>query len=266
MSNKNDKIKDIISHCIGNSNRTNCYLSYFQVEEILQAGRSQLIVGENVVYLLVPNDNYNELIFFADDNALNMSENQDLLLKNLSSEKKCVINIVSKDESKYKEIVEALGFNLYKRYVRKAIKTKEDFLPIFEHKSYDFVDISEIMLIQNMMMETFDLISDKIPSKEELEKLIEQKCILKYSVDDKIRGFLIYEHQGIRSYLRMLCIQEDFRGQGIGKILLKRYFMLEANNTELFYLWVDSENLDAIGLYEKNGYISDGLKQYIYIR
>lgn len=266
MPYESEKGLELLAKYIGKPDKTNCYLSYPQLKSLLENNKGQIEFGSKCIYFLVEKDDYIELYFFA-DNIVDLSEEREDLQRILPSDKDVIISIVlnGKQVDKYEHIMQNLGFSLYKKYLRKKRKIDTS-VEIPSQENVCLAEPADIDFMKEMIFETFDSISDKIPNRFELEKMISNGQILKYVITDRLAGFLIYERQGKKSYVRMLCTGENFRGNGVGKSLLREYIKREYNHVKLFYLWVDSQNEAALSLYSKEGYISDGLEQYIFIR
>ena len=58
---------------------------------------------------------------------------------------------------------------------------------------------------------------------------------------------------------------KEYRGRGIGGILLNRYLAISKDYVNEFMLWVDLSNIAAIDMYKKAGYIFDGRMANEYI-
>ena len=150
-----------------------------------------------------------------------------------------------------------------KRMVRKGstidiIKDK----PIkFEKIKASHQDIREL---QSIFSNKFNPLTERIPSYQELESLIEAKGVSLIKDNGKITGFIIYEIKGKSCHLRYWWIDENYRNKGIGSCLIADMFK-EAQNTSLQYLWVFENNEDAIQKYNHYGYSFDGMNDDIYI-
>lgn len=104
---------------------------------------------------------------------------------------------------------------------------------------------------------------DEVISKEYFNELILNKEILVAKIDAKIVGYIIFNirekeipSMRYRKQLNIeaMCVDENYRGKGIGTQLLKcvKEFAIENNCTDL-YLTVNEENKNAIKTYEKFG-------------
>lgn len=105
---------------------------------------------------------------------------------------------------------------------------------------------------------------DEVISKEDFEKMVQDKEIFVARVEDEIVGYItinIKEKNNpsmrYRKQLQIeaICVDEKNRGKGIGTELLEyaRKFGKENNCTDL-YLTVNKENEKAIKIYEKFGF------------
>ena len=67
------------------------------------------------------------------------------------------------------------------------------------------------------------------------------------------------------AWLRQLAVERNFRGKGIGKLLLTYYLKNFKTQVQEFMHWVDEDNKVAITMYEKEGFKLDGRKAREYI-
>src|ERR1035438_9627242 len=87
--------------------------------------------------------------------------------------------------------------------------------------------------------------------------------------DGRMAGFAIVEWTeesgGVAGYIQTIEVSPDWRGQGIGKELLRRLEgSARAAGAEDIWLHVDAENAAAIRLYEANGYRNEGREEGFY--
>lgn len=73
----------------------------------------------------------------------------------------------------------------------------------------------------------------------------------KIIVDDNLVGCVAYYFDGMRTFIDDIYIEENYRDLGIGRGVL-RDIMKEGN---ICYLWVYKNNVRAISLYEKLGFV-----------
>lgn len=104
---------------------------------------------------------------------------------------------------------------------------------------------------------------EEVISMERLNKLLETDSIYVAKVNGEIVGYIIIDikekDNGFMRYRKLLnidtlCIDEDFRGQGIGTKILEfaKNIAKEENCTDM-HLTVNPNNKNAIKVYEKFG-------------
>lgn len=162
-------------------------------------------------------------------------------------------------------ILEKLGFEHYRTYLRKKLSTQ-----IKEYRelmNVRFAEDTDCYQILELLGKTFDPMCDRIPSEKKLKELLRRREVLKIDVNDKCAGVLLYSDSGNRSYISCLCVAEEYRNSVIGYSLMAKYFNLHIEgNSKYTYLWVDSSNIAVKKLHERFGFYEDGTKNYIYIR
>lgn len=104
---------------------------------------------------------------------------------------------------------------------------------------------------------------EEVISMERLNNLMETNSIYVSKIDNKIVGYIIFDikekDNGFMRYRKLLgidtlCVDKDFRGQGIGTKMLEfaKGIAKEQNCTDM-NLTVNPNNENAIKLYEKFG-------------
>lgn len=83
----------------------------------------------------------------------------------------------------------------------------------------------------------------------EVPKLINDYCNI--IVDDKIVGCLLLTDKDDGTLLDEIYLEEKYRNKGIGTNIIKEVI----NNNDIIYLWVYKENIQAISLYKKLGFV-----------
>lgn len=83
--------------------------------------------------------------------------------------------------------------------------------------------------------------------------------------DTQILGFIIIQMTGtFKGYIQIICVSSDYRGQGIGSLLIKFAEKRIFSETPNVFICVSSFNMKAHKLYNKLGYEDIGiLKDFI---
>lgn len=229
---------------------TNCYLNYQAFIELLE--NSNFIVRDNSIFIMSNQNGFYKFYFFV---------NNDEELKNLDSffyfyKEPIILEIISNnkvDANLYAKI----GFKPYKIYSRYRTDKK--------NKNFDTVKIAnleDIDEISKLINETFDPLSDYIPSIYELEELVLKKEVFIVKVDNKLAGVSIYEKKHKNYYFRLSCVHPNHRPGLIGYMLAST----QPESGKNYSTWIDDNNLEAIKLNTFLGYKLDGLKNYIFIK
>ena len=108
----------------------------------------------------------------------------------------------------------------------------------------------------------FNPILERTPSDKELSVLIENGQIFIACHDDRPAGFVVGEPQGRSLHLRYWFVCPEMRGRGIGSALMAAFFaMLPESQRQ--YLWVFTDNGNAIERYMRYGFVADDLRDCI---
>ena len=83
----------------------------------------------------------------------------------------------------------------------------------------------------------------------EVPKLINDYCNI--VVDNKTVGCLLLTKKDDGKLLDEIYLEEEYRNRGIGTKILKEVI----SSNDIVYLWVYKENIQAISLYKKLGFI-----------
>lgn len=122
----------------------------------------------------------------------------------------------------------------------------------------------DIPAIQNIFNVFFNQFTERIPDRDELQRLIENNGISLIFDKGTVAGMVVYEKTGINLHLRYWWVSPDHRNKGIGADLLRDYFE-NGRDCKRQFLWVFSDNTDAISKYRHYGFEFDGVADEIYI-
>jgi len=109
-----------------------------------------------------------------------------------------------------------------------------------------------------------DRFAEQIPELDQLEAAATCDSILLAKTEKELAGMLLFEKSGHSAVLRYWVVDDRYRNQGIGALLIKKFFRL-CNDSKRITLWVVSDNHDAIGKYRHYGFQRDGLVDQIMI-
>lgn len=110
----------------------------------------------------------------------------------------------------------------------------------------------------------FDKISERPPLNDEILNALNVQSIYKIVENSKFLGFYWADSKKFTSELRYVFLDQAERGRGLGEVLLVHY-LGNSNNIRKKQLWVLKDNIIAINLYKKYGFIDDAQKDYIFM-
>lgn len=259
----NESVFQIIKNSLGRPEKSNCILPLDVIKDGLEKHIID-VISTTPLLLVEKKKKFSQLYYFFDEDFRSMEMDFEKISDKLEKYGSLYADIVTKNGFEYKaSFFQKTGLLPFKTYLRKNV--------INQHKKYrelmetEYADLTDSEEIHELLQSSFDVMSDHIPEKNELDGLIVEKNVLKIDVQDKIAGVLLYEDTGVKSYARALCVSPDFKGGAVGYSLLARYFNQHSEDrTKLFYLWVDEKNKSVKKLHDRFGYREDGLKDYIF--
>jgi len=126
--------------------------------------------------------------------------------------------------------------------------------------------------ISNMTLDDLDKIKDILTTefddfwnynilKSEIENSLSKYIIARW--EKQIVGFAGIIDTLDQMEITNVVVRKDMRNHGIGDLLLKNLIMLSKGKDKI-YLEVNEKNINAIKLYEKNGFKKCGLRKKYY--
>ena len=125
-----------------------------------------------------------------------------------------------------------------------------------------FASKDDVATVHALLHQFFDEQTEQLPYLEELEDLAATNQVLVLKQDGKLAGFVVFELSKVSLYLRYWFVHPDFRNQGVGSLLLNRYFY-EGRNTKRAQHWVICTNENAIKRYRHYGYTEENMFDYV---
>ena len=105
--------------------------------------------------------------------------------------------------------------------------------------------------------------------REDFQDLIDSSnsIYLVILAGDRVVGAAGYTFNGFEGYINNVVIDIDYRGQGLGGVLMKELLTVgRKNGVHEFTLEVRVSNIPAIKLYESLGFKSEGVRKNFYER
>lgn len=150
---------------------------------------------------------------------------------------------------------ERIGFAPYLQRKRLTLSAKK--APV-EARTPLFAKEEEAETILDTMQAAFEPYTSALPDPETLRRDIAQGRVIAAREGDKLLGFLRFGREKKVSVLWQIAVLPQGRGKGIGAGLVRDWIALEKEEAAKFQLWVREDNLPALKLYEKSGFLPDG--------
>lgn len=122
----------------------------------------------------------------------------------------------------------------------------------------------DIPKLLDIFSQYFDPYTERIPDTEELKRLIDRDGIFIIKEKEDVIGMVVFEKSVGNLHLRYWWVSPFHRSNGIGGDLLKAYFNAGYDCKRQF-LWVFSDNANAIEKYKHYGFEFDGTADEIYV-
>jgi GNAT superfamily N-acetyltransferase len=219
---------------------------------------------EKCIFILYKDYEFYHVYFLiTDKNQLNKA-----LSMFVEQYSKCifVVDIIGANSSvnELSMIFEHAGFERYILLYRMVRKETIDVPQMFDAKVI-FAPLEYSEQIHKLLERYFDKYSEQIPLYEEMIQWIISNNVLIIVEQEKVIGFVIFEINGVTSYLRYWFTHPDYRNQGIGSLLLRRFFH-ESRNTKRQLFWVISSNENAISRYKHYGFEEEQMFDQVMMR
>lgn len=244
-----EEIKNIIS---SRKKKTNCFSFYNEVMEWIESNKADVyIIGDNL-FLFLKTHGFYKFYYYVN------SFDEISLCKHLLEEYKCKNSVSLEFTTKNGLYIDELtsiftniGFVFYKEYARvisgaSAFESKKE-----EEKeivNYELATLEDINELFEIMYKEFDVISDYLPTTEDIVNLINNKSIIIKKLDDKIVFIQIYEYSKGALYSRMTWVDKKYRKPkytiDFYKSLNEYLKQLNIKNWEKLrsYGWIDKNN------------------------
>jgi len=261
-SDKIEALLDFIKDIKGPAARTNAVIMPSLLETFIKEHEGQIIVGKDVAVISIPDtENILRIQFFArSPEALKtLHELIPLTKRQIICE---IVGRAPKVGSLAKELEEA-GFSYYAKFQRMLCKTPQPdlTLDISEVEAACPEDAKEILDITRAV---FDPLTARIPSLNSLIRRIEEGEVFVIRRAGQIAGFTSFDSKHKRvALLDHVIVRPEYRNQKIAKKILTYKWLME-NESLHYILWINELCDGPIRYHKKNGFVCDGIYDYIF--
>jgi ribosomal protein S18 acetylase RimI-like enzyme len=252
-----DGLNDFIQTYFRKGTATNNYFladSYLKHIENKKLG--YVATQENAVMLLEKHDFY-QLYYFINNFAADLP---------ILDDRPVVMEIIYRGE-KNKPITiinywASLGFKLHltrDNMIANIEKHLEDSNPVYELNLKYAETRTELLYIENLLATTLDKYTGDLLTTDDLNRFLENRNFICATYKGELAGVLQFEIKNKVIWLGHIAVDEHFRGKGIAKELVKKYIADNCSEGYTrFQLWVIQENVGALNLYRKFGFVYGG--------
>ena len=119
--------------------------------------------------------------------------------------------------------------------------------------------------IHAALLANFDVYIDQVQPLEETREAAALGTILLVRDGERIAALLYYDRAGLSTRFRYWFVLPEYRTEGYGDRLIRRYFH-DCAECRRFILWVHESNSRAIPIYRWYGYKADSIVDVVFIK
>lgn len=258
------KLFEFIRNMKGKEMRSNSVFTFSGLEELFQEEKIWIAIGKTASILLCPDTEDIVRLFYYAKDAGSLQEICSLIPK-VSG--RIVCDIVGREPraGELAKELQNLGFSLYAKFQRMTCRKIEidDTLDFSDIESAALSDAEEIY---KMLHQEFDPLTARMPEISLLKERIRDLEVFVVRRDGEIAGFCIFlSNNKQAALLEYVIARPKYREQKIAKRILHYKWKYE-NQSQYYFLWVNSLCAGPIQFHEKNGFQIDGMYDYILLK
>lgn len=220
---------------------TSNYIDTGYLYQRADTGNVFLVENEKGTVLLSDEGNYYGLYYFLQE---------EVAFSVPQCDKPVICELFFRKTEQNFSFLEESGFERYASFQRMARKSLQDQCGEMVRVSRESFDI---------IRREFDCYADSIP-KDQVDFFDEHYEITM----QENQGILVYDIKNRVSTLKYIYVPMNNRNKGNAGKMIEQYFMKTGALVNRYVLWVNEKNENAIRLYEKYGYQSDGMKKIVW--
>ncbi len=253
---------------------TNFFLMPSEIKELCEKKRLFVSQSGGLMKILCDRVDYYSFYYYADRQCADF-DISDVLEK--AGDKDVLTDAVMSTRRSAQvgfPIVEMLEKGIireYKSYKRMVFENEVDFSSCVLADGYEEMKREDIFDELTLLWKTaLDEKSTPLPEKDEVETLYNDgKLFTVCKNDSTLAAVGVLAVSGRQAMIQHVAVSPDERRKGLARYILKRLISLSKElDIRVLRLWVDNDNLPAVTLYDRNGFVPDGTicSQYIFTR
>ena len=245
---------------------SNCFLMPSEIDAL--ASRNNLYIAEFPGWLLIlcNREDYSNLYYYTD--GCSSTDCIRSFINELGCKEIYLDNVTRSGRGDYDTSSRLITGGLaekYKSYQRMQLSVKDiDFNSLKTDVADGYRlsdDYCEPEELNKLWKATLDEKSTPLPSVGELKELCADGNLFSVTDSDgRLAGVAVLAVSSKQALIQHVAVSPEHRRKGIALGLLNKCF-LSAKEKELtlLRLWVDHENMSAIALYDRTGFVTDGM-------
>ncbi|BFH71639.1 hypothetical protein J27TS7_56320 [Paenibacillus dendritiformis] len=242
--------------------RTNAMFTKNRLEEIELSSDLKVVIGQDASVVLIPDGSLLRVYYYArDEQAL-----QELRRLIPSTDLTVVCDIVVKEPQgiRLSEELTRYGFTCYAKFIRMTCATidRDAEVNTAEVELAQTADAQEIL---DILHDEFDPITAHFPSLATVRRMIEDEEVFIIRRDGRIAGLTSFDSKNKKiACLGFVVVRNEYRKQHFGRKMWQHKIQ-NSPHIEQCYLWVNALCHGPIAYHERNGFVQDGVVDYIMI-
>lgn len=236
--------------------KTNFFLNEDKFSLISKNKNIQFFTTDEGCYFLIEDIHFYRFYFITK----NLEDLNSFLKNNIVEKKETITCELIGNQNYLEPLLNCFNRANFYEYtsLRRMSKLKSKQLEITISRNIHLLGLDRKHELLNLFNTYFDKFAEQLPTIDELEGLINQKCVYYYTDNNEIQGFIIFEIQGFTSHLRYWFVHPSYRERKIGTLLINMFFNKGIDvKRELF--WVIESNDNAIKRYKHYGFNSENM-------
>lgn len=255
---------DAYQRCIGAVRRatpaytSNVYAARDQVERWCADGRLHALPADGAVLLLRATQDFHHVYHVAEDQGT-LGTALATLPAGLF-----VTDLVGRDDDLDPVVATyaAAGFAPH-RFLQRMVRVQTPGEP--HDGDIETATADDAPQVAAFLGRLLDRFAEQVPDLGELRREADAGRLLLVRRGDAVAGMLMYALKGAAAELRFWHVDDDARGQGVGRRLMAA-FLARCAGARRMTLWVIGDNARSIAIYRHYGFTPDGLLDRIMIR
>ena len=232
---------------------TNCFIDRATYEREINAGTLLTEEDGNGLYIYRERDGFRILNFYLNS--------PDVPLADIPADTVCEIAYRDRDEG-LKTVSARFADNGFEHKFTRVRLARTAEIGDFSVEDVSSAEDADFASVRALMHSAFDRRTGCLPTDDALRADISEGHVLVYKTDSVV-GLLHFNEEKNSSDIRHVAVDENHRGEGIASALVRAYI---SSRDKKCRVWAREDYAAARRVYEKNGYLPDGMKSDVLIK